>query len=216
MVVAFEGMDGSGKSTVASIVSQKVGFKHETQKLTSIMNINSNVFSKLVRCVRESNNSHMAFVFYTLRCMLDKDSIVDTIVERSIISMYFYENGKVSDNEFKWVVDNYNVLPDITFILYASSEERMKRIYNRNPMDSDLNSWEAMSEGYDIMYRCAEKFDIPCIIIDTEKYSLDEITNICSEIILEYKSLNDEEKKEYLNEKNRDLEKKYMQRKLIK
>jgi len=201
MVIAFEGMDGSGKSTVSKEVAKTVGFNHETQKIISLMDIDDKTFSKFVKHIRNSQNKHMGFMFYTLRCMLDVDSCKNTIVERSMISTYYFEHNKVSKEEFDRVM-NYNVIPNITFILYASKDTRIKRIYNRNIDDSDLTSAEALEEGYDLMLEFANNYNIPYIGIDTEKYTFDEIIDLCTSIINEYQQLKHEEIPYFIQEKN--------------
>lgn len=210
MVIAFEGMDGCGKSTVAKAVAKKVGFNHETQRIISIMDIEDKAFSNLVKCIRSSKNEHMGFMFYTLRCMLDVDSGVNTVVERSMISTYYFEHKKVSEEEFNRVM-KYNVIPDITFILYASKETRIERIYKRNINDTDLTSMEALEEGYDIMLKFANSYNIPYICIDTEKYPLEEIINICTSIIKKYQKLNPEEIPDFIETNNKiyDFNNKY-------
>lgn len=210
MVIAFEGMDGCGKSTVAKAVAKKVGFNHETQRIINIMDIEDKAFSNLVKCIRSSKNEHMGFMFYTLRCMLDVDSGVNTVVERSMISTYYFEHKKVSEEEFNRVM-KYNVIPDITFILYASKETRIERIYKRNINDTDLTSMEALEEGYDIMLKFANSYNIPYICIDTEKYPLEEIVNICTSIIKKYQKLNPEEIPDFIETNNKiyDFNNKY-------
>ena len=202
MLVAFEGMDGVGKSTVAKAVAKKINFRHEKQRLTNILDISDEVFNKLVKVIRTSENEYMGFVFYTLRCMLDKDIKENTIVERSMISTYYFEHNKVSKEEFQKVM-NYNLIPNITFILYASKDVRKERIYKRNINDSDLKSDEALNDGYNTMLNFTREFNIPYVGIDTEKYSFEEIINICIETIINYKLLSKEEQIKYLDEQNK-------------
>ena len=71
MKVAFEGMDGVGKSSTAEEVAKRTGFIHETQRMVNIMGIDDKTFSKLVKTVRNSTNERLGFIFYTLRCLSD-------------------------------------------------------------------------------------------------------------------------------------------------
>jgi len=201
MIVAFEGMDGSGKSTIAKEVASMVNFKYEKQRLISILNISDETYNKLVKIIRDSNNNHMSFIFYTLKCMLDRDIKDNTIVERSMISTYYFEHQKITDEEFKHVF-TFDVIPDITFILYASSDIRKQRIYNRDSNDPDLKSTEALYDGYKIMLDFAKSNNIPYIGINTELYTFDEIKEICSNIIKDYIKLDEKEKLEYINNQN--------------
>ena len=203
MLIAFEGMDGCGKSSISTRVAKNLGMRHETQKIMTMLDINNEQYENFVRTIRSSHNQKLSLMFYTFRCMLDKDSKEDIIVERSMISTYFYEHNKVSSEEFNFLMSLDNI-PDITFILYASSDERRRRIFYRNAQDEDLNSMEALSDGYKDMLECAHKYNIPYIGINSEKYEPDEIIDICSRIILKLKNLNETERIEFIEEMNNE------------
>lgn len=204
MLIAFEGMDGVGKSTVSASVAQRLGIRHETQKLVSMLDIKQETFEQFVKSIRKAENKKITLLFFTFRCMLDKEGKEDLIVERSMLSTYFYEHNKVSEEEFRFLL-SVGSLPDLLFILYASVDERRKRIFGRNNMDEDLKSTEAMSDGYKEMLDCAHKFNIPYIGINTEKYSFEEITDICSQIIEKYKNMSDIEKPGFIEEMNNEF-----------
>ena len=189
MLIAFEGMDGWDKSTISKKVANSLGINHETQKITRLLDIDNNKYNAFIKEIRKSNNKKLALIFYTFRCMLDKDSTCDVIVERSMISTYFYEHEKVSDKEFNYLL-TLDCIPDITFILYASSDERKKRIELRDCNDEDLKSKEALSDGYKEMLDCVKNYHIPYIGINTENYNVDEIVDICTDIICKLKKIN--------------------------
>lgn len=63
MIVAFEGMDGSGKSTIAKEVAEKANFKYEPQRLISLLNIDEEKFNKFIKLIRTSKNKKLAFFF---------------------------------------------------------------------------------------------------------------------------------------------------------
>ena len=62
MIVAFEGMDGCGKSTVASMFAEKNNFIHETQRIMRILNISREEFDNLVNIVRGSKNKKLSII----------------------------------------------------------------------------------------------------------------------------------------------------------
>ena len=201
MLIAFEGMDGVGKSTISSKVANNLTMRHETQKIMDVLNVNPRDYNKFVKDVRNSNNSRLPIIFYTFRCMYDKSTKEDVIVERSMVSVYYFEHEKVSEEEFSYLM-SLDTIPDLTFILYGSSELRKERIRKRNPNDEDLNSTEALTDGYPLMLECVKKYKMPYIGINTEKYTEDQVIFICSEIIKNYKSLKDDEKEEFREKMN--------------
>lgn len=198
MIVAFEGMDGCGKSTVALEVSKKIGYKYEPQRFMSLLNINKDFFNKFIKKIRNSKNSKLSFYFYSLRCMLDKDILENTVIERTMMSTYYFENGNVSGDDWNYMMKN-PIIPDITFLLYASPSVRYQRIYGRNKNDVDLKDSEALNDGYPQMLEFAKNYNIPYIGINTEKYKLSQIIEICSTSIKYYSQLNsDDERKKFI------------------
>lgn len=218
MIVAFEGMDGVGKSTTAKEVAQRTNFIHESQKMINIMGIKEEEFGRLVKAIRSSKNERLGFMFYTMRCMLDLESKQDTIVERTMMSTYYFEHKKVKQEEFNYAM-TLNVIPDVTFLLYASPEERYKRIYLRNNNDSDLKSKEALTDGYPVMLEFAQRYNIPYIGIDTERFTHEEIVDICSDIIRRLKNMEPSQRQGYIELMNSEFgfDRKYkpVERKLV-
>ena len=183
-------------------VANKLGFKHETQRLISLLDIDKNKFNNFVKLIRTSKNSKLSFFFYAFRCMLDNDISEDTIIERTMMSTYYFEKDKVSWEEWDIIMKNH-IVPDITFLLYASSNTRYQRIYERDKNDTDLTNKEALNDGYSDMIEFAKRYNIPYIGINTEKYSRDQIIEICSDAILYYSSLESkEDKKEFVRKMN--------------
>lgn len=201
MIVAFEGMDGSGKSTIAKEVAEKANFKYEPQRLISLLNIDEEKFNKFIKLIRTSKNKKLAFFFYSFRCMLDNDIKEDTVVERTMMSTYYFEKDKILDVEWDNIMTN-NIVPDITFVLYASPYIRYQRIQNRNKNDSDLRSSEALKDGYPTMLEFANKYGIPYIGINTEIYNKQQIIEICSAIIFYYSRISKEERKKIIKKMN--------------
>ena len=198
MIVALEGMDGSGKSTVAEKIAPNIGFAHYKQKMIDKYGMDENFYHHFVKQVRHSSNEKLAIMFYTLRCMIDNEdkNNENSIVERSITSMYYFEREKISEEEWNFLL-SLGVIPDLTIILYADVEERIKRITKRNPNDYDLTSSEALQDGYDVMFDFVKQHNIPYIGIDTTNKSIDEVAIICENIINGYQKCPDNKKKEY-------------------
>ena len=73
--------------------------------------------------------------------------------------------------------------PDITFVLYVSSDERKRRISLRNPEDPDLKRKVFSDEPYAKMREFLEKYKMPYEIVDATNMNLTEVVGyICSRI----------------------------------
>ena len=74
-------------------------------------------------------------------------------------------------------VTNYGV-PDLTIVLYASVEERINRIKNRNISDNDLKKKRLYVDGYDKYFEALTKYNMPYLLINNENLSLEETSSL--------------------------------------
>ena len=213
MIVAFEGMDGVGKSTVASKFAEKNNFFHETQKITRLLGVDDQTFRSFVHKIRNSDNKQLSAMFYIFRCMLDnEDQSVNSVVERTIASLYYFEKDNMSEEFWNQVIP-LGTVPRLIFLLYASPETRFERIKGRNANDPDLKSIEAFKDGYKDMIAFYKKYNIPYIGINTEGLNLDGVVNLCTDIYKRYIALESvEEKYEFIKDTNKiyGVDKKYI------
>lgn len=185
MLVVFEGMDGVGKTTIARDVAKKIGFNYDTKRIVSSLNLNMDTYLDFIKSLRESDSKDASFMFFTFKCLFDKISGENLVTERTMASTYFFEKNNIPVENFDFVM-NMNVKPDITFLLYASPEERIKRIRSRNAFDPDLLCDELFTDGYPDMINFLEKYNMPYVLIDTEKYNKEQVSIIAQNIIGEY------------------------------
>ena len=66
-------------------------------------------------------------------------------------------------------------------MLYASIEERIKRINHRNSSDADLKKSRIYRDDYDKYFSAIENYNIPVVAINTE--NIDEIR--CTQMLVE-------------------------------
>lgn len=63
-------------------------------------------------------------------------------------------------------------------VKYASVEERIKRIRNRNISDDDLKKKRLYIDGYDKYFEAIKKYNMPYLLINNEKLSLEETSSL--------------------------------------
>ena len=73
--------------------------------------------------------------------------------------------------------------PDLTILLTASPQTRMKRISDRDPNDPDLNKPTMKEYGYDKMIKFLDKYNFNYVIVDTETLSLSETIEKCKNLV---------------------------------
>ena len=110
---------------------------------------------------------------YVARMFADQDVVID----RHLVSNYYWNGDYESELIFKTLIETSGT-PDLTILLYATPKTRMERLKKRNEDDPDLSDPDKMDDGYNKMIYFVEKFNLPCIVIDTDNKSLDEVKQI--------------------------------------
>lgn len=192
MKIAIEGMDGVGKTTVAQELAKRNNFTYIGNAIHQLFGITDKESSyyKMFQekedeiFLRSGNDVLRAWLcsignIYTATQAKGKNLIVD----RHILSN-FQQNGTKENAKIYQTLVELIGIPDMSVILYASPEVRLKRIYNRNKKDKDLNDKTIMVDEYSKMIKFAEKFNMPYIIIDTDKKDLEEIVEEIEEKVI--------------------------------
>lgn len=188
MKIAIEGMDGVGKTTIAKRFAKENGFIYLDKPLNELFGSANNMLSELYNKIYDFDDESIKAWFFGLGNIYSflKYNNDDLIVDRHFVSNYFWNGTKKTDCVFKSMIDLIGV-PDITILLYASVETRLKRLYKRNPNDYDLSDKEKHVLGYDKMIKFLDDFKIPYVVIDTEGKNEEEVYNEVNNVILNYR-----------------------------
>ena len=191
MKIAIEGMDGVGKTTLAKYLCSKYNFSYMSRPIKHLFNLKPETQeyqymdkeeNKIYNC---SNNVLKAWLsglgnMYAL--MQDGDYVLD----RTYLSNFFWAGDEETEKIFKTMIDLVGT-PDITVVLYASIQTRMKRIASRDKTDKDLTDVDAIKFGYDKMSYFVRKFNIPYVAINTENKSIEEVIDETERVLKERK-----------------------------
>lgn len=144
--VTFEGIDGSGKSTVSKIVYEKL--KSQGYDVVSTYEPTDTYLGKIVKKCIETNSDPFvtAFAFIADRIdhckkiqrWLDEGKIV--LCDRYAESTYAYQGAQMQDlvkNPMKWLQElskNRIITPDRTFMFVIDPKESVGRIKNRTKL----------------------------------------------------------------------------------
>lgn len=182
MKIAIEGMDGAGKTTIAKQLAKKNNFKYvgnAIHKLFGIEDRESEIYktfqAKEDEIFLRSGNDILRAWLCSLGNIYTATQNEDIVVDRHILSN-FQQNGTRENIEIFQTLVKLIGVPDISIILYASPEIRLKRIYDRDNNDKDLSDMNIRIDEYKKMIKFAEKFNMPYFIIDTDEKSISEIT----------------------------------------
>ncbi|MDY4544991.1 MAG: AAA family ATPase [Bacilli bacterium] len=193
MKIVIEGMDGVGKTTVAKRIAQKISFKYvdglmnsyfidkgyTKEELKTLKKVVED-FYKIDDSIIRTWVMGMANIF-NIQYYKDENLIID----RHCLTTYFWNADEKSKNIYK-VMQELVGKPDLIIILEASCETRIKRLYNRNINDDDLNDKNKLIYGYDKFLEAAEFLDVNYIVINTDNKEQEEVYKEIEKFILNY------------------------------
>lgn len=188
MIIAIEGMDGVGKTTISKKLANDLKYIYVDKPLHYLLPGDEEVaYLQLNSILRKMYDLEDPVIkawmiglgnLYSCRYFKNRNIILD----RHLVSNYFWNGTQESDEVFKSIIKLIGT-PDITILLYASLETRKHRLCLRNKNDRDIYDSEIMVEGYDKMKQFLEKFEIPYIQIDTDDKSEEEVYQLIIEKI---------------------------------
>jgi len=190
--ITFEGIDGSGKSTISNLVYKKLKSKDLDVVLT-YEPTDSWIGKQVKKCIKEKTDPFVTtFVFMADRIEHEKH-IQNWLCQRKIVlcdryidSTYAYQGVQLQGlvkNPMKWLKElskNHFIRPDRTFFFVIDPKDSLARIQNREnlvPFER-LAFLKKVHKNY--MKLALEKRFMK---VDATK-SIDELVNICCEDIL--------------------------------
>jgi dTMP kinase len=191
--VTFEGIDGSGKSTVSKIIYKKL--KDRGLNIVLTREPTNTMIGKCVKkCIQTDSDPNItSFTFiadriqhgYEIQKLLDDGKII--LCDRYAESTYAYQGAQLQDeieNPIKWLKElskNQFPIPDRTYIFIINPKKAIQRIQNRDnliPFEK-INFLEKVNNIYIKLCR-GERF----IKIDATK-TINEIVQFCLKDIME-------------------------------
>lgn len=184
MIITVDGLDGSGKSTLAKALANRLGFKYIDKPLYQLFNVSGDdnilyeplcqmqdaIYNKTSSDKLKAWFTGMSLLYIKEEC-LNKNIVID----RGILSCYAYNGNTSSDQVFQYLID-LGIWFDVSILLYVSPEVRKKRLFDRNPNDSDLTFDKIMNLKYDSVNSfLAQHPNLPIIRIDTDNLTSNEV-----------------------------------------
>ena len=190
--ITFEGIDGSGKSTVSKVVYDKL--KSDGLNVVLTYEPTDSTIGKFVqKCIKTGDDPFVtAFTFIADRiqhCKKIKQWIDDgkiVLCDRYAESTYAYQGAQLENtinNSIKWLQDlskDRILVPERTFLFVISPKDSLARIQNRDELIpfEQLSFLKKVHKNYLAVSKGKRFFQLDA----TKK--IDELVDICYEDIL--------------------------------
>ena len=199
MTICVEGLDGVGKSTLVKNLSEGLGIKTVSRPIDSLLLHDKESSYKVMENIYNYSPNLIA-MYYLMGNLsaLEDGKKEDAILDRGFVSTYYFSCNDENRELFDFYADHYG-FPDLTIILYASIEERVRRIQSRDSKDQDLGKKRIYVDGYDKVFEAIRRYNIPHIVIDTEHLGEVETSKKALELVRDYMS-SEENRKRILEE----------------
>ncbi|MCK5458440.1 MAG: dTMP kinase [Thermoplasmatales archaeon] len=190
--ITFEGIDGSGKSTVSKVVYDKL--KSDGHNVVLTYEPTDSTIGKFVqKCIKTGDDPFVtAFTFIADRiqhCKKIKQWIDDgkiVLCDRYVESTYAYQGAQLENtinNSIKWLQDlskDRILIPERTFLFVIHPKDSLARIQNRDELIpfEQLSFLKKVHKNYLAVSKGKRFFQLDA----TKK--IDELVDICYEDIL--------------------------------
>jgi len=190
MIIAIEGMDGVGKTTVARRIEKELHYKYVKDPLKELLELDDEQLRKLSDKIFCFDDIRIKAWYLALGDIyaLSHHQNENIVMDRHVLLNYFWNGNKESEEIFRTQVDVFGK-PDLTILLYANPDVRMKRIFKRNPNDPDLNKENMKVDGYDKLIQFLQIYQYNYVVIDTEEKSIQEVIEECKKMIESQKKI---------------------------
>ena len=129
MLISVEGLDGVGKSTISKALSSSLNIPIAEKPIKKLLYLSDEQSKKITEKIYGSYSSNIQAMYYLMGYLsvLEDSKKFDLLMDRGFLSTYYFSYNVENSSLFDMFVQNYG-LPDITIVLYATVESRIKRI----------------------------------------------------------------------------------------
>lgn len=191
MKIAIEGMDGSGKTTIAKALAKRFNYRYIDRPFAFLfeeMGFNVEQIKAIEWKLWETEDEALISLLYSMgllygtRCIDDENIIYD----RHYVSNYYWR-GNEETTPLQQEIINLGGVPDLTILLHASIDVRISRIKSRDFKDPDLSNVAMYDYGYNKMISFLETNNFPFVVLETDSKTPDEVITEAISVILNKK-----------------------------
>ena len=184
MIIAVEGMDGAGKTTISRHIERKYKFINIEKPCKYLYEdehgkIDYMRFKKdLDRIYKKGCRERSEYFGEGNRIAVTRYPGENIVLDRHLASNYYWNGNKKLYRFYDNLVEECGT-PDLTIFLYATPKERLKRLRRRNPMDIDIFDKSIFDDGTYKHIEFLNRYNFNYVMIDTNDKSIIEV---CREV----------------------------------
>lgn len=188
MIIAIEGMDGVGKTTICKYIEEKLNFIYIDKPTKYLFEDNQGkidyekFYQTLDEIYKLDEESRTIFFGKGNIIAVTKYPEKDIVIDRHLVSNYYWNGNKELYNYYDDLIKKCGK-PDITIYLYASPEVRYQRLKERNSNDIDLYDLSVFEDEKEKVLEFLNDFNLEYKIIDTNNKSIKDVCNEVENII---------------------------------
>ena len=152
MIVAIEGMDGAGKTTICKHIEKKYKFINIEKPTKYIFEdkkgkIDYKIYYETLEMIYQTNQvTRSKFFGKGNQIAVTRYPGSDIVLDRHLASNYYWNGNPKLYNYYEQLISICGK-PDITIYLYATPKTRYQRLKKRNWKDFDLKDSTIFEDG---------------------------------------------------------------------
>jgi len=198
VLIAIEGIDGVGKTSVAKMLAADLGFEFVEKALKSAFGLSNNDYVEQREALKKyaNNDSNVLAWFFgltNLLCALGSN-LNNVVADRYITTNFFWYGEPFNSTIYRSILEA-GTTPFLTVVLDADNQTVRNRILNRNGSDAEKQKDLEKARLADAFVGKVEPFlkenNLDYIIIDTKENDVPSVVAIIKENL---KKIEDEQR----------------------
>lgn len=177
MIIALEGMDGSGKTETAMQIADILHFEYVNKPMKMMFDKSQEgITSRILESLNAIEDRDFwalllgAAQYYQSMVIKGRNIILD----RHLTSNYYHNVNENNGELFDYLVKICEK-PDLTVVLYVTPPERKRRIINREGTSGDLIRFEDNDLSYSQIRSFLEKHNMNYLWLDTTEMPKNQV-----------------------------------------
>ncbi|MFP3268546.1 MAG: AAA family ATPase [Desulfurococcales archaeon] len=169
-VIAIGGPPGSGKTTYAIRIAERLGFEYKSAGM---------IFREM--------SSELGVSLIDLNRMAEEEKWIDYYVDRKSLEAAMKGNIVIEGHLVPWIVQS---VADLKIYFYASINTRVKRIASREGRDEKEVLFETAQREYSHALRFRKLYGIDItdlsiydLVVNTDSLSIEEVNSIVDRVV---------------------------------